>query len=650
MKEYTVFDIETDGLLDDVSTIHCLSYTKYSPNRKPHSGSLIDIEKIKNFLTRQTVLVGHNIIRYDIPVLEKLLDITIESRIIDTLALSWYLYPNKIRHGLEVWGEELGVLKPQIVDWSNLSVEEYIHRCESDVKINSLLFTKQISYLVNLYEANGTQIDNIVNYLGYKLDCAKEQEEVKCLLDTEMVNRSLQELYAMRDEKIANLIEVMPLNITYKEVTKPSKMFKKDETLSVAGIKWLNLLAEEGLPQDYEDVVTVKMSEEEGNPGSSIQLKNWLFGLGWEPRTFEYRKNKAGDVKAIPQIYEEDGVCSSIRELYPIEPALENLDMLSLINHRVSIFEGYNTAMDSDGYVRAEIAGFTNTLRFKHKKPIVNLPKVFKFYGDKVRGAIIAPGSDYLLCGSDMSSLEDTTKQHYMYYFDPDYVSQMRVPGFDPHIDIGVLARIITQEESDFFKWYNDTKKDIKEGLSSHIFSEEENHRMKDIGEKRGKAKTVNFAGVYGAGPPKIALSTGMSLSQAKTLHKTYWSRNKAVKQVAASVKIKTITIEDEEQMWLLNPVSGFWYSLRYEKDKFSTLNQGTGVYCFDLWVRQVRLRGIKIMIQYHDEIVFHLRVGEEDQVSAKLLEAIKAVNDSVKLNVPLGVSVDFGTSYAEIH
>ena len=55
-------------------------------------------------------------------------------------------------------------------------------------------------------------------------------------------------------------------------------------------------------------------------------------------------------------------------------------------------------------------------------------------------------------------------------------------------------------------------------------------------------------------------------------------------------------------------------------------------------------------MIQYHDEIVFHLRVGEEDQVSAKLLEAIEAVNNSVKLNVPLGVSVDFGTSYAEIH
>ena len=103
------------------------------------------------------------------------------------------------------------------------------------------------------------------------------------------------------------------------------------------------------------------------------------------------------------------------------------------------------------------------------------------------------------------------------------------------------------------------------------------------IKEIRNLGKVVNFSSVYGAGPPKIALTTGMSLSQAKTLHKTYWSRNKSVKQVAASVKTKTIIIDGEEQMWLLNPVSGFWYSLRYEKDKFSTLNQGTGVYCFDL-------------------------------------------------------------------
>ena len=153
-----------------------------------------------------------------------------------------------------------------------------------------------------------------------------------------------------------------------------------------------------------------------------------------------------------------------------------------------------------------------------------------------------------------MSALEDTTKQHYMYFFDPEYVKQMRVPGFDPHLDIAVLAGMMTIEQS-------------------------EDHKAKraDYSQIRNKAKTVNFAGVYGAGPPKIALTTGMPLKQAQKLHKTYWQRNKSVKQVAASAKVKTLNIDGEEQMWLYNPVSGFWYTLRYEKDKFSTLNQGTG-------------------------------------------------------------------------
>lgn len=55
-------------------------------------------------------------------------------------------------------------------------------------------------------------------------------------------------------------------------------------------------------------------------------------------------------------------------------------------------------------------------------------------------------------------------------------------------------------------------------------------------------------------------------------------------------------------------------------------------------------------MIQYHDEIVFSLNVGEEESTTGKLLEAIKAVNNKVKLNVPLGVSVDYGINYAKVH
>ena len=170
------------------------------------------------------------------------------------------------------------------------------------------------------------------------------------------------------------------------------------------------------------------------------------------------------------------------------------------------------------------------------------------------------------------------------------------------------------------------------------------------LNSSRSKAKVVNFSAVYGAGAPKIAQSTGMSLIDAQKLHKTYWERNKAVKLVAKNAKHKTVKFNGQEQMWLLNPISGFWYSLRTEKDKFSTLNQGTGVFCFDMWVREVRNLGIVVSMQYHDEVLFSIPEGMEDTYREKLESAIQTVNRKLKLNVPLGVSMLFGLNYSDVH
>lgn len=620
---YAVFDIETDGLIDDVTRVHCLSYKIYDNIKLIEAKNLVNYNEILEFISTQEILVGHNIIRYDIPVLEKLLNTKIRARLIDTLAISWYLYPLRPKHGLESFGDEFGIPKPVISDWVNLTVEEYIHRCERDTTINSKLFHNQMDYLYKIYENNTNKINQLIDYLGFKLDCAREQEEVGCRIDLDLINRSLQELFVLQNEKTMALVQAMPKNITYKEFRKPTKMYKKDLSLSSAGYKWLTLLEEQNLPEDFADTITLPVSEEDGNPSSSSQIKSWLDLLGWQPANFEFRKNKEGEINQIPQIYVNDEVCPSIKRLYNVEPALENLDMLSLIKHRIGIFKGLLDAQYKPGWVRAEIAGFTNTLRFKHKKPICNLPKVFKFYGEQIRGAIIAPSDEYTLCGSDMSSLEDTTKQHYMYYYDPEYVTQMRTPGFDPHLDIGILARMLTAEQA-------------------------EQHKRKeaDFSQVRNLAKVVNFSAVYGAGPPKIAQSTGMSIEEAQTLHKTYWKRNKSVKYIARDARTKTVG----DQMWLFNPISGFWYSLRYDKDKFSTLNQGSGVFCFDLNIRQIRSRGIKIMLQYHDEHAEPVLKGTEEEHKRKLNEAIEAVNNMVKLNVPLGISIDFGPKYSSIH
>lgn len=363
-------DIETNGLLDTVTKIHCLSY-KDIDNENSSIKSLVDYTEIKHFLQQENLTIcGHNIVRYDIPVLEKLLDIKIKAKLIDSLALSWYLYPTRINHGLEYWGDDLGVKKPIILDWNNLNIEDYIHRCESDVEINSLLFSKQLNYLTQLYNNDTTQIDNLINYLVFKLDCAKEQEEVGCKVDRELINNSLIELKALKEIKTNTLINAMPKQIEYKKVKKPNKMTKVDGNISVAGENWLTLLSDNNLPEDYNEVIMAKISEEQGNPSSTEQLKDWLFSLGWKPITFEYRKNTKNEIKKVPQIYVDNEVCNSIKDLYEIEPVLENLDMLSLVNHRIGIFKSFLKAINSNDYTKAEIAGLTNTLRFKHRKPI----------------------------------------------------------------------------------------------------------------------------------------------------------------------------------------------------------------------------------------------------------------------------------------
>lgn len=635
---YSIVDMETNSL--DSTKIHCMSVNQI---RNGHSASftMYKYEEMIQFLLTQEIIIGHNYIQFDKPEAERVLGIKITARIIDTLALSWYLFPQMLKHGLAEWGEIFGVPKPVIKDWQNLTPEEYGYRCSEDVKINTKLFDHFVAYLKQIYGEMG--IDRIMDYLTWKMACAQEQREVKWRVDVEACQKGLDELQAEEAKRFDRLKQGIPDNILYKTANRPKNPFKKGGEPSEAGKRWFTILDELGLPPDYNQPIKVVAGSEKGNPGSHTQLKRWLDSLGWEPQTFKWSKDEVHNlVKKIPQISNSDGtgVCNSIKALYEKEPVLENLDGLFVIRHRIGLLKGFQREMDSTGMVKAEIHGFTNTLRYMHKT-VVNLPKVSKPYGALVRGCLIAPDDDHVLCGSDMTSLEDTTKQHYMYFFDPEYVKQMRVPGFDPHLSIAVFAGMITEEDSDFYKWYDKQRED-----KDFISPSDQLNRYKAIKKIRGDAKVVNFSAVYGVGPPKMALTTGWKLSKCKALLEAYWKLNKAVKMVAASCTVKTIN----NQMWIFNPVSQFWYSLRFDKDRFSTLNQGTGVYCFDRNIMNIRKRGIKICGQFHDEHVDPVLKTNMEVHRALLHEAIAETNEQLKLNVPLGISVDFGHSYADIH
>ena len=610
-----VFDIETDGL--NPSKIHCLSYTRDGKKHK----TLTDYEHMKQLLLNEKGLVGHNIMRYDIPVLERILDIKIRSRLYDTLPMSWVMNYDRGKHGLDGFGEDFGIPKPVITDWSEQPVEVYVHRCEEDIRINWKLWQNLLKRFMFVYK-DKKNLDKFFGYLSFKMNCAYAAEHVGWKLDVELAESSIDKLKEQQDHKVKELREVMPMRKVMSVKTKPKVCVKKDGSVSAHGQRWYNLLAQHGLPQSYEGDVTIVKGVEDSNPNSPEQVKDWLFGLGWEPCTYKFDKNKeTGEEKKIPQVRKNGELTRSVQILIDDNPAVGVLDGLTVIQHRLGILHGFIQCQDN-GYLKAGVKGLTNTLRFKHVKPLVNLPGVDKPWGKEIRGCLIAP-EGYTLCGADMTSLEDTTKRHYMKPYDPDYVEEMSQEGFDPHLDLAKHAGAVTQDQID-----------------------KHNSGESSLKSLRKNYKVVNYSATYGVGAAKLSRETGMSVSEASALLDAYWERNWAVKQFAEDQRIRKI----DGEMWVQNPVSKFWHNLRYEKDAFSTINQSTGAYCFDKWVALYRTKRGNIIGQFHDESINLVKKGDESEHTKTLIWAIEKLNEELKLNVDLGIDVQYGQRYSEIH
>ena len=609
----SIFDIETDGL--DSTKIHVLSWL--GEDKEVHHTH--DYEAMRIFFTEAKVLIGHNIIRFDIPAVEKVLGIKVKARLIDTLPLAWYLDFYRPSHGLASYGEEFGVPKPKIDDWENLSPEEYAHRCNEDVRINTVLFNRLNYKLDKLYPDHQDK-SRFIDYLMFKMQCAAEQEALRWKLDVDKARTHLEEWEGLKNEKMEALANAMPKRVLFTTKTQPKNMYKKDGSLSAHGEKWVQLCEQSKQPVSTQSMV-VKTGEELANPNSMVQVKDWLDSLGWKPRTFKYVREDDGSERKIEQVRKDGELCPSVKELEKIEPSIRLLDGLSVLTHRIGILKSMLES-ERDGYVQATIAGFTNTLRFRHAKPLVNLPSVDRPYGKEIRGCLVAP-EGYTLCGADMTSLEDTTKRHYMKPLDPEYVEEMSKDGFDPHLDLAKHAGIITQEDID-----------------------KHNSGERSLKALRKNYKVVNYSATYGVGAAKLARETGMTKDEAQSLLDAFWSRNWAVQRVADKLSIREVN----GSQWVQNPVSKFWYSLRSDKDRFSTLNQGTGVYCFDSWVKECRSMGIKTIGQFHDEVIALTEEGQEDVVENIMELAITTLNNELNLNVPLGIEAQFGRSYAEIH
>lgn len=126
-----IFDTETNGLLDETTEMHCLviydtvtdTFFEYNKNTGFEEG----INKLNN----ADEIAGHNIVKFDIPVMQKLFGATFNPKghIFDTLLMSKLVYPdiglkddvlilkNKFpkvlrgKYSLRAWGIDCTVIK-----------------------------------------------------------------------------------------------------------------------------------------------------------------------------------------------------------------------------------------------------------------------------------------------------------------------------------------------------------------------------------------------------------------------------------------------------------------------------------------------------------------------------------------------------------
>ena len=182
--------------------------------------------------------------------------------------------------------------------------------------------------------------------------------------------------------------------------------------------------------------------------------------------------------------------------------------------------------------------------------------------------------------------------------------------------------------------------------------------------ETRGRAKTINFAILYGISRWGLAGRLGVSAEEAQAMIDTYFQRfpgiQRYIHDTLASVREKgySQTLFDRK-CWF--PRIGSKNQAERQGSERAAINapiQGT---CADIIKRamvqmgpalaEAGLSNVRMLLQVHDELVFELPEGDVEAASAVIRAVMEgAALPSVTITVPLGVEIGTGSSWGSAH
>jgi len=387
MKDLVFLDIETTMCHQKIHLVVTNANGVIKCHREPRS--------LKKEIWGK-ILVAHNGIAFDFPVLNKVWGLKIKlHQVLDTLVLSRLLNPMRTKHSLAAWGEDLGFPKTEFNQFDQYS-EEMRQYCINDVKVLERVYNQ----LLKEKESHGFDGESV------------QLEHEVCSVISKQVSRG----FRLDVEGCERLCGV--LSGRMEEIC-------------------------ERLQESFQPIVHRRVSEKTGkqlkdsievfNPASRQQISKRLQGIGWKPKKYTEKGSVIVDESVLRgvNIPEAKLICEYL-----------------LLQKRLSQVTSWIEAVSDKHRVHGKV--ITNgavTGRMTHHSPnLAQIPSVHAEYGSECREQwVVDPG--YKLVGIDASGLELRMLAHYME--DEEYTKEV-VDG-DIHTKNQLAAGLDTRAKAKTF-------------------------------------------------------------------------------------------------------------------------------------------------------------------------------------------------------
>lgn len=698
-----VYDIESNGFLFESTKVWTICLRDLETDEKLRINPFKEDDAKEKFLAWLDkydcpIVTGHYILGFDQFVLNSLLGISfkvgkpdeIEGRkvqFVDTLYWSMYLHPDRNGHGIEDWGERLGLQK---IDWRGKAIElglidknspkgeEFMQwhpemdiYCERDVDVNHKVF-------MALKKEHETFYGDWVNDMPQHFKAGQKsfflmscQEYAGWKFDVEAANKLKDRIQVMMEEIRAEVEPKLPPRALKKSeekmYTMPAKPYKKDGSYSAS---WNSFVEKhsgvdcgDGLWEFYGkkysvtagQMLDIKMPMEMANQD---QMKDWFLENNWSPTLWNFQRGPDGKpvrdpktrklIQTSPKIQEAGKICPNLLKLEG-DIVKQVVKWLSLRN-RQSVLEGWltNERISYDGRLGAGRTGIAATHRQKHRT-VVNVPKASdKVLLGKEFRSLWTSEDGMLIAAGDAAALEGRVQGSYTFKYDNGETADELLKG-DPH----------SKNAMAFFGH-------MKELESFDITSPDFNKDDPVFKPFRDRSKNGFYAILYGAAGPKVASTLGLPEKMGQSLMEKFWEANPGTKELKDKLEKYWETRGQEKY---LPAIDGRILHTRKKSALLNTIFQSCGgiamdyACCFlDSWLGDIHwdekrrpyylykgcvVRRIGYM---HDEVEFECEAPVAEEVGKLIEKAIEKAGQFLKIQVPLAGEAKVGKNWKEVH